>query len=40
MLCEQEGYALLVSPYKTNPYKVTLCQLNEHEVISFVSFNH
>jgi len=30
MLCEEEGYVLLVEPYAHSPYIITLCELNEH----------
>ncbi|WP_324172505.1 type VI secretion system Vgr family protein [Sulfurimonas sp.] len=30
MLCEEEGYILLIDASSNNPYTVTLCELNEH----------
>lgn len=30
MLCEEEGYVLLVDNLSNDPYTITLCELNEH----------
>ena len=30
MLCEEEGYVLLIDPYADAPHVITLCELNEH----------
>jgi len=30
MLCEEEGYVLLIDPFSNEPYTITLCELNEH----------
>jgi len=42
MLCEEEGFVLLVEPYAHSPYIVTLCELNEHapRIIEPVEVNY
>jgi len=44
MLCEEEGYSLIIDYSSNDPYKLTLCELNEHVTVntysSTCSFNH
>ena len=44
MLCEEEGYSLIIDYSSSNPYTITLCELNEHVSVntfsSTCSFNH
>ncbi len=44
MLCEEEGYSLIIDYSSNNPYTLTLCELNEHVTVhtysSTCSFNH
>ncbi len=44
MLCEEEGYSLIIDYSSNNPYTLTLCELNEHVMVhtysSTCSFNH
>ncbi|XOB63262.1 type VI secretion system Vgr family protein [Campylobacterota bacterium DY0563] len=44
MLCEEEGYSLIIDYSSNDPYTITLCELNEHATVktysSTCSFNH
>ena len=44
MLCEEEGYSLIIDYSNNNPYSIILCELNEHATVhsysSTCSFNH
>ena len=44
MLCEEEGYSLIIDYSSNNPYNITLCELNEHSIVkqfsSTCNFNH
>ncbi|ADG93411.1 Rhs element Vgr protein [Arcobacter nitrofigilis DSM 7299] len=44
MLCEKEGYSLILDYSSNDPYTITLCELNEHAIVntysSTCSFNH
>ncbi len=44
MLCESEGYSLIVDYSSNDPYTLTLCELNEHSIVktysSTCNFNH
>lgn len=44
MLCEEEGYSLIIDYSSNNPYTLSLCELNEHVTVhtysSTCSFNH
>ncbi|MGA1940870.1 type VI secretion system Vgr family protein [Arcobacter sp. YIC-310] len=44
MLCEEEGYSLIIDYSSNDPYKLILCELNEHVIVntysSTCSFNH
>ena len=44
MLCEEEGYSLIIDYCSNNPYSITLCELNEHSIVkqfsSTCNFNH
>ncbi|QKF81500.1 type VI secretion system Vgr family protein [Halarcobacter ebronensis] len=44
MLCEEEGYSLIIDYSSNNPYTITICELNEHATVktysSTCSFNH
>ncbi len=37
MLCEEDGYVLLIDSATNDPYTITLCELNEHAVRSAYS---
>lgn len=43
MLCEEEGYSLIIDYSSNNPYNLILCELNEHSIVktysSTCSFN-
>lgn len=44
MLCQEEGYSLIIDYSSNDPYSITLCELNEHANVSSFSstcnFNH
>ncbi|MBD3798088.1 MAG: type VI secretion system tip protein VgrG, partial [Campylobacterales bacterium] len=44
MLCEEEGYSLIIDYSSNDPYTITLCELNEHVTVktysSTCNFNH
>eukprot|EP01029_Cantina_marsupialis_P022556 TRINITY_DN550_c0_g1_i5.p1 TRINITY_DN550_c0_g1~~TRINITY_DN550_c0_g1_i5.p1 ORF type:complete len:332 (-),score=-5.29 TRINITY_DN550_c0_g1_i5:34-1029(-) len=44
MLCEEEGYSLIIDYSSNDPYTITLCELNEHATVktysSTCNFNH
>ncbi|QKF67313.1 type VI secretion system, syringe needle protein [Arcobacter venerupis] len=44
MLCEEEGYSLIIDYSSNDPYSVIVCELNEHAIVktysSTCSFNH
>ncbi|QKF66706.1 type VI secretion system, syringe needle protein [Arcobacter venerupis] len=43
ILCEEEGYSLIIDYSSNNPYNIVLCELNEHSIVktysSTCSFN-
>jgi type VI secretion system secreted protein VgrG len=44
MLCEEEGYSLIIDYSSNDPYSIIVCELNEHAIVktysSTCSFNH
>lgn len=34
MLCEEEGYSLIIDYSSNDPYTITLCELNEHVTVN------